>query len=118
MSITEIKTKEVLIHHLTAFGENNLNEIMLDYTEQSTLLTDKGIINGLEQIREFFIEMFSIIPKGSFFEMKQLTISETVAHIIWTSKSQVAEIKFGTDTFFIIDQKIIFHTVSTFAKQD
>jgi len=106
----------VLMHHLTAFGENNLDKILLDYTEQSTIFTDKGTIKGLEQIRLFFIEMFRIIPTDSFFELKQLTISETVAHIIWLSKSEVAEIQFGTDTFFISDRKILFHTVSVFTR--
>lgn len=41
MNTVEIATKKVLMHHLTAFGNNNLDEIMLDYTEESTLLCDK-----------------------------------------------------------------------------
>lgn len=116
MNTIETATKQVLMHHLTAFGNNNLDEIMLDYTEHSVLLTDKGILKGLELIRSFFMEMFTAIPTGSFFEMKQLTISDNVAHIIWSSKSNVAEILFGTDTFFITDSKITAHTVSALAK--
>lgn len=116
MNNIEITTKEVLMHHLTAFGNNNLDEIMLDYTEKSTVLTQKGELKGLIPIREFFKEMFEIIPSGCFFEMEQLTITNEVAHIIWKSKSDVAEIPFGTDTFFIKDEKIIVHTVSAFVK--
>ena len=58
MNTVEITTKEVLMRHLKAFGNNNLDEIMLDYTEQSTILFIKGAIKGLDNIRQFFEEMF------------------------------------------------------------
>ena len=112
MNTVEIATKAVLMHHLTAFGDNNLDEIMLDYTEQSTLLCDKGALKGLDTIRQFLEEMFRLIPSGSEFQMKQLTISQQSAHIIWISKSVIAEIPFGTDTFLIEDDKIKVHTVA------
>ncbi|MES2795714.1 MAG: nuclear transport factor 2 family protein [Bacteroidota bacterium] len=116
MNTAEIETKEVLMHHLTAFGDNNLDEIMLDYTKQSIILCDKGAVKGLDKIRYFFEEMFELIPTGSHFEMKQLTICDNSAHIIWASKSATADIPFGTDTFNIDNDKIIVHTVSAFIK--
>lgn len=104
-------TETILAHHLTAFGNNNLDEIMMDYTEQSTLLTDNGELNGLDKIRHFFTEMFRLIPTDSEFEMKQFTIKENVAHIIWASKSNVANIPLGSDTFILENDKIKFHSV-------
>ena len=53
MNTIEKSTSNILTHHLTAFGDNNLDEIMLDYTEQSTVLTDKGAVKGIENIRKF-----------------------------------------------------------------
>ncbi len=82
-----------------------------NYTEQSEVLTIDSKIKGLDLIRNFFTEMFTTIPTGSEFEMKQLTISENVAHIVWASKSDVADIPMGSDTFFIEDDKIKIHTV-------
>lgn len=114
MNSTEAATNAVLMHHLNAFGGNNLNEIMLDYTEQSTVLTDKGELKGLNKIRQFFEGMFALIPTGSHFEMNQLTISGNAAHIIWASKSATAEIPFGTDTFIIENDKIKTHTVAAY----
>lgn len=116
MNPIETVTNTVLMHHLTAFGDNNLDEIMLDYTEESIVLTDNGALNGLEKIRQFFKEMFALIPTGSHFEMKQLTISGTAAHIIWASRSATADIPFGTDTFIIENEKIKVHTVSAYKK--
>ncbi|MBK6267074.1 nuclear transport factor 2 family protein [Marivirga sp. S37H4] len=114
MNELEITTKEVLMHHLNAFGSNNLDEIMLDYTENSTLLTENGPLKGLGKIRGFFEEIFKLIPTGAEFQMKQLTVTENVAHIIWASKSDLAEIPMGSDSFFFENDKIKFHTVATF----
>ncbi|HZK98039.1 MAG TPA: nuclear transport factor 2 family protein [Prolixibacteraceae bacterium] len=105
------KTNEILTHHLTAFGDNNLDETMKDYTEQSEVLTVDGSVKGLDLIRKFFAKMFITIPTGSEFEMKQLTIRGNVAHIVWASKSNVAEIPLGSDTFVLENDKIRFHTV-------
>jgi ketosteroid isomerase-like protein len=105
-------TNDVLMHHLTAFGNNNLAEIMLDYTEDSEVLTVTGSIKGLSAIADFFSGLFISIPTSSAFEMKQLTVTENVAHIIWASESAVAAIPFGTDTFILENDKIRFHTVS------
>ena len=118
MNTIEISTSNILTHHLTAFGDNNLDEIMLDYTDKSILLTDKGAVKGLDKIRQFFEMMFGLIPTGSHFEMKQLTVSDNVAHIIWASKSTAAEIPFGTDTFIIQKDKIVVHTVAALIKSE
>lgn len=109
-------TNTILMHHLTAFGDNNLEEIMQDYTENSRVITDKGSLIGLEKIQQFFEEMFELIPTGSHFEMKKLTVSGNAAHIVWASKSSKADIPFGTDTFIMENDKIIIHTVSAYIK--
>ena len=116
MNAIETATSNILTHHLAAFGDNNLDDIMLDYTEQSTVLTDKGAINGLDEIRQFFKMMFALIPTGSHFEIKPLTVSDKAAQIIWSSKSTTADILFGTDTFLIENDKIRVHTVAAFIK--
>ena len=108
-----MNTEEVLKHHLTAFGNNDIDGIMLDYTAQSVILCDKGEVKGLANIREFLVELFGLIPAGCQFEMKHLIITNRAAQIIWSSKSSAADISFGTDTFIIEHGKIMIHTVAT-----
>lgn len=109
---TENTTKDILTHHLTAFGDNDLEEILKDYTEQSVILTIEGPIRGLAKIKDFFDGLFRLIPTGSSFELIQLTIVDNVAHIIWKSSSKTVTINFGADTFFLVNEKIAFHTVA------
>lgn len=105
-------TSDILNHHLTAFGNNDLDEIMNDYSEESELLTSEGHLKGLKSIRDFFADYFLTVPAGSFFEMKKVLVSGNVAFILWESESSVAKIPFGTDTFFIEEGKIRIHTVA------
>lgn len=114
METQEALTKAVLIHHLTAFGNNDLDEILKDYTEESQVLTPGGPLNGLAAIRQFFADYFVTIPTGSAFEMKQLTVTHNVGYVAWSSDSAIAQIPMGTDTFFLEGDKIRFHTVADY----
>ena len=107
---------QILSHHLGAFGNNDLDEIMKDYTEESIVFAETGVVSGISAIREFFIVMFRMIPSGSEFKMKQMNVVLNVAQIIWSSKSSAAEIPYGSDTFVFEKDKIKFHTVSIYLK--
>ncbi|GAB3538143.1 hypothetical protein GCM10027443_32540 [Pontibacter brevis] len=114
MLTSETVTRDILTHHLTAFGHNDLDGIMKDYTAESEVLTPEGPLKGLAAIRKFFEDFFIAIPTGSAFEMKQLTVTGNVAYIAWASESAVAKIPMGTDTFFLEGDKIRFHTVADY----
>ena len=92
-------TAEVLNHHLTAFGDNDLKEILKDYTEESEIFTPLGPVNGLSAIERFFSDYFKAIPTGSAFELKQLTVRQNVGYVAWSSESDKLHIPLGTDTF-------------------
>ena len=112
----EVQTNDVLTHHLIAFGNNDLDDILLDYTEESEILTIDGVIKGLGGIRSFFEGMFVEIPTGCEFEMKRKTMTGNVAHIVWSSKSDVADIPLGSDTFVFENGKIKTHTVVVYRR--
>lgn len=106
--------EQILMHHLIAFGENNLDEILKDYTEQSVIMTPNGSVKGLAEVRKFFNDFFEVIPSGSSFTMKQKTIEGNLAYIAWSSESGSNEIPMGTDTFVFEGDKIQYHTVADY----
>lgn len=106
--------EQILINHLTAFGNNDLAEILKDYDETSIIFTPNGIVKGLDSIKTFFKEYFTVIPKGSDFIMNQKIIDGNVAYIVWKSNSNIAEILLGTDTIIFKDSKIQYHTVADY----
>jgi hypothetical protein len=101
-------TEEILNHHVSAFVETDVEEIMKDYTENSELLTPQGPVKGLTGIRSFFEEIFKIAPKGSTLDLKQMLIRDNMAYIVWAGESSFVSIPFGTDTFIMEDDKILY----------
>jgi ketosteroid isomerase-like protein len=106
--------EQILMHHLTAFGNNNLDEILMDYTDESVIMTPNGSVKGLSEIRDFFKDFFAVIPTGSLFTMMQKTIDGNVAYILWASESSSTKIPVGTDTFVFDGNKIQYHTVADY----
>lgn len=104
--------EQVLSHHLTAFGNNDLDEIVKDYTEGSIILIPGRTVKGLKDIRKFFEDYFSVVPTGSSFSMKYKAVVANVAYLAWESESASTKIPMGTDTFIFEGDKIKYHTVA------
>ena len=107
------QAEETLNHHLQSFGEGNIDELVADYTEDSVILFESNIIQGLDNIRTFFSDFISnSLPPGSEFEMKHLQVVGDVAYIVWAAGTDKLSFKLGTDTFVITDGKILQQTIA------
>lgn len=106
--------EQVLIHHLTAFGNNDLDGILTDYTEESVIMTIHGSVSGLSAIRNFFEDFFAVIPTGSAFELEQKIIVGNIAYIVWNSETETTKLPLGTDTFIFDGNRIKYHTVADY----
>ena len=110
-SISEDKTKEVLDHHWKAFIENNLKEVMADYTEESVLITPDKTFKGLDEIRKNFEDAYKKFPKDkTTFQLNKSVIDRDVAYILWQAKTPNFNLTYATDTFIIRNGKIITQT--------
>ena len=100
-------TEKVLDHHLKAFGDGDIVEILADYTEDSVLLTANGPIKGQAALRPVFEAFFAEFAKpGASFEMKQRIIEGEVAYIVWAAETADNVYELATDTFLVKDGKI------------
>ncbi|MEO5999380.1 MAG: nuclear transport factor 2 family protein [Chitinophagaceae bacterium] len=110
-SINEDKTKQVLAHHWDAFNQNNMDEVMADYTEESVLITPDATFKGLAQIRKNFEDAYGKFPKDkTVFTLNKQVIDRDVAYILWQAKTPTFNLTFATDTFIIRNGKIIRQT--------
>lgn len=108
---TEATTQEVVAHHLSAFNDADVEEILKDFTEDSELLTPDGMLKGLDIIRSFYGEVFKMVPKGSVLEMKQMIIRGNIAYVAWSCESSFVTIPIGADTFIVENDKIKYQTL-------
>ena len=109
--VSEEKTKEVVTHHLEAFENNDLEEIMKDYTEESVFVTPDATYTGLEEIRTSFANVFKTFSKDSMtFTLDKSIFAQDIGYILWKAKTPAVTISYGTDTFIIRDSKIVRQT--------
>ncbi|HZY80858.1 MAG TPA: nuclear transport factor 2 family protein [Cyclobacteriaceae bacterium] len=109
--IDEAVTQKVLDHHIQTFKDNDLEGVMADYTEESILITPDRTFKGLAEIRENFVGAFKALPKdGTTMTLTKTSVTRDVAYMVWKATTPTLEFKFATDTFIIVDGKIVSQT--------
>jgi hypothetical protein len=110
-SIDELVTKKVLDHHIKTFQQNDLDGVMADYTEESILITPDRTYKGLAEIRENFVQAYQALPaNGTTMTVTKSVVVRDVAYIVWKAVTPTLDFKYATDTFIIVDGKIISQT--------
>ncbi len=116
-SISEAKTKEVLAHHWQAFIQNNMEEVMADYTQESVLITPDRTYKGLKEIQENFKNAYQTFPRErTTFGLNKSVIAGEVGYILWQAKTPTLDLTYASDTFIIRDGKIISQTYAGVAR--
>jgi ketosteroid isomerase-like protein len=107
-------TRDVLHHHLAAFGAGDVDEILKDYTEDSILMTAGGTIAGLGPLREAFTGFFGgLFAPGTYeFTLDSEHIEGEVAFISWHATCASSDVPLGADTYLVRDGKIAVQTIA------
>ena len=58
-------TKEVYDHHTKAFFAGDVDGLLEDYTDQSIVVTDQGVVTGLAGLRGFFEQALQMMASGT-----------------------------------------------------
>jgi hypothetical protein len=103
---TTAQTQAVLAHHLQALTLKDLEATLADYSEQTILFTQNGVLTGLDQLLtpEFMAEL----------QFARQDIQGEYAYLAWSSGSTVP---IGTDTFVIRDGKIVTQTFTVYMRR-
>lgn len=105
-SISE-NSRQMLMHHLSSFQENDLEAVMSDYTNESIFITQLDTFKGLEEIKAFFAGLMIHFPKEqSSFELDKIVVEGKLGFIAWHAKTPSLHVPLGSDTFIIKDDKI------------
>src|SRR6185295_7528679 len=99
--------KSVVLHHLGAFQDNNINAVMDDYTHESVLITGDATYKGIKEIKDFLGGLMQYFPKpASTIELNKLEENGDLVYINWHAKTPTLQVPFATDTFIIKAHKI------------
>ena len=101
-------TKDVINHHLKAFGERDLKGVLSDYAPGAVFFTPEGPLRGADAIRPLFQAMIEEFGKpGARFSMKQQFVEGEYGYILWTAETADNVYELGADTFVVRDGKIV-----------
>ncbi|WP_338738033.1 nuclear transport factor 2 family protein [Haloplanus salilacus] len=95
-------TEDVLDHHLDAFTDQDLDETLADYTDDSVVITNMGVFRGLDEIEELFAGLYEEFSQaGTDITLERKTIEGEYAYIVWNGETPDNDYEFCTDTFVI-----------------
>jgi ketosteroid isomerase-like protein len=100
-------SKNIIMHHLGSFQDNDLEAVIADYTNESMLITQDATYKGPEEIKGFFAALMIHFPKQqSNFELDKLVVNNELVYIVWHANTPSLDVALGTDTFIVRDGKI------------
>lgn len=100
-------TEAVFTHHLQAIFARNVDDIMVDYVEESVVFSPMGVFKGLEQIRGFFsagVETLLTPDVLAAVKVANQAVDGEFAYILWSAPPKVVV---ASDTFCIRGGKIV-----------
>ena len=103
-------TQEVWNHHVDGFVARDVPMVLEDYTENSVLIANGTIYNGVDAITDFFTDLFVKLPKDCSFDLTECIVLDKNVFIMWKAESDTVAYEFATDTFTIENGKITLQT--------
>jgi ketosteroid isomerase-like protein len=100
-------SRNIVMHHLGSFQDNDLEAVIADYSNESVLITQDATYKGPEKIKDFFAALMIHFPKQkSRFELDKVVVNNELVYIVWHATTPSLDVSLGTDTFIIRDGKI------------
>ncbi|OMB93234.1 polyketide cyclase [Mycobacterium colombiense] len=98
MTSTRRTPQEVFAHHGTALAAGDLDEIVVDYAEDSVVLSPAGIARGKDAIRTVFATLLADLPDAKW-DLRTQLFDADVLFLEWSADSAVNRVDDGVDTF-------------------
>jgi hypothetical protein len=102
--------QEVFAHHGKALAAGDLNEIVVDYADDSVLITPAGVSRGRDEIRQAFAKLLDDLPNAAW-DLKTQLFARDVLFLEWAADSAINRVDDGVDTFVFRDGSIWAQTV-------
>jgi hypothetical protein len=101
--------QEVFGHHAETLIAEDVDGILMDYTDTSYLISPAGVLRGKNAIRGFFTDLLQALPQAQW-DVKTTHV-EDILFLEWTADSKPASVSDGVDTFIFKDGMIHIQTV-------
>lgn len=104
-------TEAVFDHHREAFANQNCEEIMVDYGDDSVVVTNIGVFRGLDGIRRLFTDLCDdFAHEDATIEVENTIVQGDFAYFLWHGETPDNVYDFCTCTFYIPEETITFQS--------
>ncbi len=101
--------QQVFEHHVQTLGAEDVDGILLDYTDTARVVMPAGVAQGKDAIRKVFTDLIAAVPKAKW-DVK-MTFTGDILFLEWTADSARASVSDGVDTFIFKNGMIEVQTV-------
>jgi ketosteroid isomerase-like protein len=102
--------QEIFGHHAEVLVKGDLDGILADYTDDSVYITPSGRYQGIEEIRQAYVEFLGLLPDATL-DVPRVIFEGDVLYVEWTAESPTMRVTDGTDTLVFGDDSIRVHTL-------
>jgi ketosteroid isomerase-like protein len=101
---------EVFQRHAKAMIGGDLDDIVADYGDDATFITQAGVLRGKEGVREGLTRIFADLPAPRF-DVHTRILDGDVLFLEWTGTATGSRAENGVETFLVRDGQIVLQTV-------
>lgn len=113
---TNTSTQDVVKHHLAAMLSADVDQLLMDYVDESIVFTPDGPVQGLADLRSLFTHFLGELPQGSLdkLELIREDYYDNAAYLLWSIPGLFP---MGTDTLVVVDGKILTQSFAAYRQQ-
>jgi ketosteroid isomerase-like protein len=106
-----LTTEELLASHELALGEQSPDKISAHYAKDAVAIVNGATYRGPEEIAHFYATLIRQLPNATW-RTDVAVVDGDLAYVEWACTSAASSVKFGTDTFLVMDGLITRQTAS------
>ena len=101
--------KDITQNYIDALNSKNLDTIMALFSSESVHIDAQATIQGTTAIRSWFSNLLNSVLPSATFTLVSHSGSGTSRNFTWTATSSAGKVTNGSDTFGLVDDKIVYH---------
>lgn len=100
---------DILQRYIDALNTRDPNQVLALYHPQAVHVTAARTLQGAGPIRNWYNSLFGEVLPGGRFTLSNVLGSGTSRFLSWTATSNRGVVRNGSDTFGLLDGKIVYH---------
>lgn len=101
--------KDICEEYIAALNSHTIDEVLGLYAGNAVHINAERTVQGLEALRDWYNNLFADILPQATFELTEFSGESNSRHFSWTAVSSQGKVYNGSDTFGLVDGKIVYH---------